>query len=154
MAVKKTCSSTVTLTEQDQLAPKEQKQLTPAEQGRAAESLAADYFLQHGYRVLERNYRTRRGEVDLILEKGCYLIFVEVRYRRSTAFGSPEETITPAKQRKVILAALEYVVRRGLGARMIRFDVVSLVQGSGAPRIEHIEDAFEAKLPGLSATLL
>ena len=79
------------------------------------------------------------------------LAFVEVRYRRSAAFGSPEETVTRAKRRKVILAAFEYArSRRLLEERVIRFDVVAVVAGRPQPTILHIEDAFEADLSRLA----
>jgi len=119
--------------------------------GQTAEELAARYLEGCGFRVLERNWTTRLGEVDLIVEKGSILAFVEVRFRSSVAFGTPEETVTKAKRRKVILAAFEYAGRRRLlDRRIIRFDVVAVVRARGEPRILHIEDAFEADLAGLA----
>lgn len=119
--------------------------------GQTAEQLAAQYLTGLGFEVLERNWATRLGEVDLIVQKGNLLAFVEVRYRGSVAFGAPEETVTKAKRRKVILAAFEYAGRRRLlDRRIIRFDVVAVVRSRGAPQILHIEDAFEADLAGLA----
>ena len=119
--------------------------------GQSAEELAATYLAERGFQVLERNWRTRLGEVDLIVQKGALLAFVEVRFRKSIAFGTPEETVTKAKRRKVILAAFEYAgSRRLLERRVIRFDVVAVVPGRDAPNILHLEDAFEADLAGLA----
>jgi putative endonuclease len=114
------------------------------EQGDDAEGLAAEHFERCGYRVVARNYMTQAGEVDLVVEKGIALVFVEVRFRRSIAFGAPADTVTPSKQRRVVLAALDYVTRRGQMSRLIRFDVVSVRRTREGPRLEHIEGAFDA----------
>ena len=112
--------------------------------GKGAEELVARYFQEKGFRLLARNWSTRLGEVDLIVEKGTLIVFVEVRFRSSIAFGRPEETITPAKRRKVVLAAFQYAEWRGLlHQRVLRFDVVAVLEGSRGLRIVHIEDAFE-----------
>lgn len=126
----------------------------PAELGQEAENLAAAHFIALGYRVLARNYRTRQGEIDLVLEKGLELVFAEVRFRRSAAFGSPEETVVSSKRRKVSLAALEWASAHGRLRRVIRFDVVSVVRRGGRPCVEHLVDAFEADLPEGAAAIL
>lgn len=120
------------------------------DRGQSTEEMAARYLEAKGYQVLARNWRTRLGEVDLIVQKALVLAFVEVRYRRSAAFGAPEETVTKAKRRKVILAALEYAGERGLlERRAVRFDVVAVVKTASGPRVLHIEDAFDADLSQL-----
>lgn len=121
---------------------------TSQEQGDSAESLAADYFVEHGYSVRARNFKTTLGELDLVVEKGLELVFVEVRFRSYSAFGSPEETVTRSKCRKLSLAALEFVTKFGLGERVIRFDVISVGRDRGGPRLLHFEDAFEADFSG------
>jgi putative endonuclease len=113
------------------------------EQGESAESLGAQFLLRRGYRLLERNFKTRLGEVDLVVENDAYLVFVEVRYRRSVAWGSPEATVGRLKRSKLVLAALEYVQRHRLEQRALRFDVLSIRQARGGPCIEHYENAFE-----------
>lgn len=120
------------------------------EDGERGESLAAGYLLERGYTIRERNYRPKgtSGEVDLIAEDGAVLVFVEVRYRRSVAFGTPGETVTQSKRRKVIHAAIEFVARHREHRRIIRFDVVSIVEGRHGPRLEHFQDAFDAELKG------
>jgi putative endonuclease len=131
------------------------KQPTPQQQqGEEGESLAAEYFAERGYRVLERNYKSQLGELDLVAEKGLQLVFVEVRSRSYVSFGYPEETISRAKRRKLSLVALHYVVSRRLTERVIRFDVLAVIPTRSGPRVEHIEDAFEVDFSGRSAPLL
>lgn len=115
---------------------------SPVEQGETAESSAAQYLLERGYRLRERNFKTRLGEVDLVVERESTVAFVEVRYRRSAAWGSPEATVGKLKRRKLILAALEYVQRHRLENRALRFDVLSISQARGRLRFEHFENAF------------
>lgn len=93
-------------------------------------------------RLLERNFRSRGGEIDLIMRQGETLVFIEVRYRRSRDYGSPLETVTQTKQRRLIAAASHYLQRRNLDLPC-RFDVVG-ISGSGQERIEWIRDAFQS----------
>jgi putative endonuclease len=112
--------------------------------GRSAESLAAEHLSHLGYRILERNYRFRGGELDLVAIDGDTLVFVEVRARRSIALGTPFETVNRRKQRQVARAAEHWLVGRGLERAPARFDVVSVVCPAGeTPRIEVIRNAFE-----------
>jgi putative endonuclease len=117
------------------------------ESGAAAEQLAAEYFEARGYKVLERNHKTRLGEVDLIVEKGPAVVFVEVRFRRTVVFGDPVETVVRRKRTRVLLAAMQYAQEQGLMNRDLRFDVVSVSEWRGQPRLQHYENAFEADLP-------
>lgn len=121
--------------------------------GDEAEERAAQYFEEKGYTIHERKFvsPSKLGEVDLIVGKATVLAFVEVRYRKSVCFGSPEETVTRDKRRKVILAAYDWCRRRGLlDQRDIRFDVVAVVGRGERARVVHIEDAFDAELPRLA----
>lgn len=107
--------------------------------GAAAENLAAAFLEQEGLRILERNYRCRFGEIDLVARSGRLLIFVEVRARSSERFGGAAGSITGAKRRRLVAAARHYLAtHRVEGA--CRFDVV-LVRGT-AGGIEWIENAF------------
>ncbi len=120
--------------------------------GERAEQLASAHLSARGYALLERNYRPKgsSGEIDLIVERGVELVFVEVRYRRSSAYGAPEETVRRGKQRRILLAAMEYVAKKRLARRAIRFDIISITEGTGGPEgpiLEHFEDAFDADLP-------
>lgn len=99
--------------------------------GAKFEGMACEYMAERGFRVLERNFRCRQGEVDVIGEDGGYLVFVEVKYRSSGAGGSPAEAVTAAKQRKICRAADYYRYRHGIGdGRAVRYDVVA-IEGSG-----------------------
>lgn len=113
--------------------------------GREAEDLAAAFLARQGARVLARNHRGARGEVDLVCEDGEVLCFVEVRSRTSEAQGGPEETVGTAKARRVVAAATDWAVRNGGLDRAIRFDVVAVTFGDGAPRVEHFPAAFDAQ---------
>ncbi|MDD5628748.1 MAG: YraN family protein [Elusimicrobia bacterium] len=107
--------------------------------GERAERQAEEFLRQRGMTILARNFRTRSGEIDLVAQDGETVVFVEVRSRSSEAFGSPEETVTAVKRRRIIRTALAYAQSRGLDVPL-RFDVVAL-----SPRgILHIPGAFDA----------
>ena len=112
-------------------------------QGRRAEEVAAGYLEDKGFRILARNFRCRRGEIDIVAEEEDQIVFVEVRSLGPGATHLPEETVTPAKQRQVSRAALAYMQAQGLDDRAGRFDVVALEMGSDRVVIRHIADAFE-----------
>src|SRR3989339_1926380 len=95
--------------------------------GAQAEKKARDYLEQHGYRILEINYRCRRGEIDIIAEEGEVLCFVEVRSLSSTKHGHPLETITRTKQRRILWAAQVYLQTHQLELPSVRFDVIGIV---------------------------
>jgi putative endonuclease len=110
--------------------------------GREGEDRAAKFLAQRGYRILERNYRTRSGEIDLIaLDRGV-VVFVEVKTRTSNAFGAPELAVTPQKQRRMLKAALGYMKYKKLHQVPCRFDVVA-ISGAAGPEVELIQNAFE-----------
>ncbi len=109
--------------------------------GRKFETVAADYLEGKGYDILERNYRCPFGEIDVIAKSGDYLVFVEVKYRGSSAWGLPEEAVDRRKQRRISRAALSYYGRNGYEQEIpCRFDVIG-VDGKGG--ISHIENAFD-----------
>lgn len=109
--------------------------------GDAAEALAASFLMRHGLRVLERNWGVRGGEIDLICEDHGCLVFVEVRLRTNNHFGGAGASITPAKQRRIVLAARHYLA--GKREQSCRFDVV-LLEALSETRLEWIKNAFEA----------
>jgi putative endonuclease len=94
--------------------------------GLAAESRAAAHLERAGYRIVERNYRCRAGELDIIARDGDVLVFVEVRSRRSARFGHAVTAISPAKQRQVSRVAAHYVAFKRPRAARYRFDVVAI----------------------------
>jgi putative endonuclease len=114
--------------------------------GLQAETVAAEFLEGEGYRVLERNFTVRRGEVDLIVTDGEVLAFVEVRSRADTRFGTPEDTIGHEKIRRVVTAARHWLARHGDGDLDVRFDVVAVVGEGEGRRVRHLPDAFEAGL--------
>ncbi|MGH8623338.1 MAG: YraN family protein [Burkholderiales bacterium] len=107
--------------------------------GEPAENLAADFLERRGLTILERNYRCRFGEIDIVARSGALLVFVEVRARSSEAFGGAAGSITPAKRRRLVAAARHYLAARRAD-RACRFDVV-LVRGT-EQRVEWLADAF------------
>ena len=112
--------------------------------GRAAEAAAEAWLVSQGFEVLARNHATRRGEVDLVCREGEVICFVEVRSRTGEAQGSPLETISPAKARKVVAAATDWAWQHGRLDAALRFDVVAVVLGEGAPRFELVRGAFDS----------
>ncbi len=108
-------------------------------QGAAAEEAAAQFLASRGLKLLQRNYRCRFGEIDLILSEGRTLVFVEVRYRRSKSFGSAAESITAAKRGKLLKAARHYMAEhRRFPA--CRFDAVLMDGDNGS--VEWVLNAF------------
>lgn len=102
--------------------------------------MAADFLVQKGYEILTRNYRHKHAEIDLIVKRGNWLLFVEVKTRSSNAYGEPEEFVTEFKARKIFEAAEEYIFSTNWQGH-VRFDVVSIKLGD-VPEIEHFEDAI------------
>ena len=113
--------------------------------GKTGEELACEELRRRGYAVLDRRYRTRSGELDIVARDGPTLVFVEVKTRVSVRYGSPFEALTPAKCRQVAAMAADYLVRRRPSARACRFDVVAVTFDQyGRPVIEVIRNAFDA----------
>jgi putative endonuclease len=112
--------------------------------GDAGEKAAEDVLARAGYRVVARKHRCPRGEVDLVLERGELLVFVEVRTRATAAFGGPEETIGVEKQRRIVRAARDFLARWRGPPRGARFDVVAVLDQPGTPHVTHIPNAFDA----------
>lgn len=111
--------------------------------GDAGEQAAAAYLRTAGYKILALKYRARPGEIDIVAADGGTLVFVEVKTRKSDAFGTPAEAVTFRKQGKLIATAQCYLKHHGLYDKPLRFDVmeVRLVPGK-EPRLNHIINAF------------
>ena len=109
--------------------------------GARAEDLCAELLRKAGLRVLARNWRCRHGEIDLVAEEGATLVFAEVRYRRDQRYGGAAESVTSAKQARLIAAARLYLMRRPDAD--CRFDVLLLDSLEGS-RIQWIRNAFVA----------
>ncbi len=110
--------------------------------GRSGEGIATDWYEARGYEVLERNWRRREGEIDLIVRKGRAVVFCEVKTRTSDAFGTGAEAVLPAKQRRIRRLASRWLAEltpsSGRALVDLRFDVVSITAGE----VDVIEDAF------------
>lgn len=114
-----------------------------AQTGRLGESEAASFLEKKGYRVLERNYRCRYGEIDIVARDGAALVFVEVKTRASDRFGTPGESVDSRKQKKIILTAQYYIESNRLIDSDLRFDVVGVEIRDGVFFFELIRNAFE-----------
>jgi putative endonuclease len=109
--------------------------------GRLAEDAALAFLERQGLKLLERNYRCRYGEIDLIMEQGRALIFVEVRFRGSPRFGGALESVDRRKQAKLLATAALFLKERRLD-RPTRFDVAALAPGPAGLAVEWVQDAF------------
>lgn len=118
--------------------------MTRREVGALGEKLAADLLKGKGYEIVERNFRCRQGEIDIIARDGECLVFVEVRARRGSDFGAPEESVTHSKQERLVLLADAYLQTAGSRPPSWRIDVVAveLTSDGRASRLEHIENAI------------
>lgn len=115
-------------------------------QGDAAEERACRHLEGAGMTIVERNFRARGGEIDIVAREGDVIVFVEVRSREVPGFGTPEESVTPAKRRRIVGAARNYLSKVPPSSwREARFDVIA-IEGSGdAAVLRHHPSAFDAK---------
>ena len=111
--------------------------------GVQSEELAAWYLKKSGYKILEQNYRTRLGEIDIIAKDKKTIVFVEVKSRRSVRYGSPKWSVTHQKQRKISMVALQYLKKSRQMNAAARFDVVAVISNQDEPQIEVVKNAFE-----------
>ncbi len=113
--------------------------------GESGEDLAVRELTARGYAILDRRYRTRHGEIDIVAEHRATIVFVEVRARATGEFGRAAETVTDQKKRKVTAMAVEYLARHRLTNRPCRFDVVAIDDALGPqPAIVVYPNAFDA----------
>jgi len=117
--------------------------------GKAAEKAAAEFLKAKGYKILERNYKNKFGEIDIIaLQKGV-ICFLEVKARHSLELGLPQEAVSGRKQRQICRVAIGYLKSNHLLEQAARFDVLGLLYVNNQPQISLITDAFELS-PGLT----
>ena len=118
--------------------------------GHFGEVLAEGHLRRLGYQVVARNWRCRQGELDLVAREGGDWVFVEVRTRRGSEFGTPEESVTPAKQRRLLRLAQAYLQQQELEDVSWRIDIVAVeVDGAGRPaRLELLPGAVSAEEDG------
>jgi putative endonuclease len=113
------------------------------ELGKTGESMAASYLEEKGYRILERNWRWGKEEIDIIALHDNFVVIVEVKTRSSNIFAEPEASVTKSKQRILVRAANAYMnYRRRQGE--VRFDIISIIVGKEGSELHHLVDAFYA----------
>jgi len=115
--------------------------------GKKGETVAVHYLKKQGYRIIEQNYRSKAGEIDIIAREKQSLVFVEVKTRSSRSFGSPKWAITPKKQKTISMAALYYLKMTNQNDVDARFDVVSILLQGEDTQIELVRNAFDLAYP-------
>lgn len=111
------------------------------ELGNMGEQLAAEYLLRNGYKVLARNWRFQKAEIDIIAQKENLLAIVEVKTRNSAFFGDPQDFVTPSKVKLLVKAANEYLISNSIDLET-RFDIIAVLKNKNVEQIEHFENAF------------
>ncbi len=111
--------------------------------GKESESVAVKHLKKQGYKIVEQNYRTKLGEIDIIATDKDTIVFVEVKARKSLNFGNPKLAVTSSKQKKISMVALCYLKSTKQSNKKARFDVVSISPGEKSPKIEIIKNAFD-----------
>jgi len=111
------------------------------ELGKKGEELAIAFLIENDYKILEKNYRYLKAEVDIIAQKGTVLAVVEVKTRSTDYFGDPQDFVNP-KKIKLLLSAIDYyVIKKELEVE-VRFDIIAIILKNNTTKIEHLEDAF------------
>jgi putative endonuclease len=111
--------------------------------GKLGEELAWAELSRRGYELLDRRYRTRYGEIDIVARHRGAIVFVEVKARASTAFGGGAAAVTDFKQRRIARMAVDFLSRRRLTNQPCRFDVVAVSFDRGRPHVDVYENAFD-----------
>jgi len=113
--------------------------------GNFGETAAAEHLIRQGYRILDRNYNTTFGEIDLVALKDAEIVFVEVKTRSSQSFGEPYLAVSERKKRKYRQLALSYILKKWDKEPAYRFDIISIVLNRSTGeliQLEHFENAF------------
>jgi putative endonuclease len=111
------------------------------ELGKKGEQLAIDFLEKKGYKILEKNYRYLKSEVDIIAQTGRFLVAVEVKTRATDFFGNPQDFVSPNKIKRLLSAIDNYVIEKELDVE-VRFDIIAIIQQKQQTKIEHLIDAF------------
>jgi putative endonuclease len=111
--------------------------------GKRGEDLACEELQRRGYSIVDRRFRTRCGELDIVAKEGDVIVFVEVKARSGCGFGSPVESLTWQKRRRLSAMAESYLFLKRLSGVACRFDVVSILESRGSRTVELIRGAFE-----------
>ena len=110
--------------------------------GKLGEDLACEELVRRGYAILDRRYRTRCGEIDIVARVGDIVVFVEVKARAGDRFGGSLAAVTPRKQQQIVRVALDWLTRWPWSDQPCRFDAVTVDFEEGQPRIEVFQHAF------------
>lgn len=117
--------------------------MTSQESGKKGEAVAALYYIKQGYQLLDHNFKTRMGELDLVLKNGQQIVIAEVKTRSEVCKYRPSEAVNYAKRKRIVLAAKRYLQLNGYYEHSIRFDVVEVfVKSEGGFAVHCIKDAF------------
>ena len=111
------------------------------ELGKKGEQLAVNYLINKGYKIVERNWRFQKAEIDIIATKDKILISVEVKTRSTNDFGNPQDFVTPKKIKLMVSAMNEYILNKDLNIEL-RFDIVAITKDKSSFDIQHFKDAF------------
>ena len=114
---------------------------THNELGELGEELATQFLLSKNYQILDRNWRWKKKELDIIAIDKDFLVFIEVKTRKFGSLENPKDAVTKAKQRFIIEAANGYIESKNI-EKEVRLDIISVIMKNNKPIIEHIEDAF------------
>ena len=109
--------------------------------GKQGEEVAANFLIDKGYEILERNWRNIHKEIDIIAKDGNELVIVEVKARQSEEHGEPDLAVTPKKRSLLVSAANSYILKNKVDLNT-RFDIISIIFRDGKPIVDHIKDAF------------
>jgi putative endonuclease len=115
--------------------------MTNQELGAIGENMAVNYLAKNHYRIIERNFRFSKGEIDILCEKDDKLIVVEVKTRQTAEIGEPWRAVTRSKQKQIIKVANHFILERDSNLET-QFDVISIVHNSFRTDFQHIQDAF------------
>lgn len=122
---------------------KQKEKLTGKRFGDACEDEASKFLKKNGYKIIERNFRCRSGEIDIIAKEGKTVVFVEVKARNSATKGDPASAVTARKQKSITRAALHYLKTKSIYDQKVRFDVIAINESDPDSRIRLIKNAFE-----------
>jgi len=111
------------------------------ELGKKGEQLAVNYLIGKGYKIVERNWRFQKAEIDIIARKAETLISVEVKTRSTKNFGNPQDFVNPKKIKLMVLAMNEYILNKDLDIEL-RFDIIAITKDKSSFDIEHFKNAF------------
>ncbi|OGL41716.1 MAG: YraN family protein [Candidatus Schekmanbacteria bacterium RBG_16_38_11] len=110
--------------------------------GNKGEDLACKFLEKNGYKIIERNYRNRTGEIDIIARDKDDMVFIEIKTKLSKDFAQPELSVNPSKQKKIVKTALVYLMEKNINKTGCRFDVVGITGEKENTKIELIKNAF------------